>query len=143
MAGKDNISDLGKSTRFSSTNQPQRNGRKPSTYALIRKLFGTDAEAELSKEDYYKLIAYLLERPIDDLQKLAKDKSAPIWIVTIVRAILKDASKGLMFTVDSLFDRLFGKAIQQTNNKTETTVELKGGVPIREWVKDRLQQRND
>ena len=65
MAGKDNISDLGKSTRFSRTNQPKRNGRKPSTYALIKKLFGTDAEAELSKEDYYKLIAYLLERPIE------------------------------------------------------------------------------
>lgn len=143
MAGKDNISDLGKSTRFSSTNQPQRNGRKPSTYALIKKLFGTEANAELSKEDYYKLIAYLLERPIDDLQKLAKDKSAPIWIVTIIRAIIKDAGKGNMFTIDSLFDRLFGKATQSTNNKSETTVELKGGIPIRQWVMDRLQRKND
>ena len=109
----------GKGNRFSSTNQPANPGRKPSLYNHIKKLLGSEANAELSKEDYYKLMACLLERSLDDLKKLATDKNTPVWIVNIVTAILKDAKAGRMNTLDSLFDRLFGKASQPLTGKDD------------------------
>lgn len=61
--------DIGKyGNKFSSTNQPQNRGRKPSLYNHIKKLLGTEAKAELSKEDYFKLIQFLLEQPLDNLK---------------------------------------------------------------------------
>ena len=58
----------GKGNRFSSTNQPKNPGRKSSLYNHIKKLLGTEAKAELSKEDYFKLIQFLLEQPLDNLK---------------------------------------------------------------------------
>lgn len=119
MAGRKDIAKDGVETRFSSTNQPANPGRKPSLYNHIKKLLRSDVNAELSKEDYYKLMACLLERSLDDLKKLAYDKNTPVWIVNIVTAILKDAKAGRMNTLDLLFDRLFGKASQPLTGKDE------------------------
>lgn len=84
----------GKGNRFSSTNQPANRGRKPSLYNHIKKLLGTEAKAELSKEDYFKLIQFLLEQPLDNLKKLADSKNTPIWIVGVVRAVVKMPMQG-------------------------------------------------
>lgn len=132
----------GKGNRFSSTNQPANRGRKPSLYNHIKKLLGTEAKAELSKEDYFKLIQFLLEQPLDNIKKLADSKNTPIWIVGVVRAVVKDANIGRTNTLDSLFDRLFGKASQPLTGKNEGPIEFKGSIPVREWIKDRIR-KND
>ena len=134
--------DIGKyGNKFSSTNQPQNRGRKPSLYNHIKKLLGTEAKAELSIEDYFKLIQFLLEQPLDNLKKLADSKNTPIWIVGVGRAVVKDANAGRTNTLDSLFDRIFGKASQPLTGKDEGPIEFKGSIPIRDWVKDRLQKK--
>lgn len=122
MAGRKDICELGKRTRFSSTNPPKNPGRKPSLYNHIKKLLGTEAKAELSKEDYFKLIQFLLEQPLDNLKKLADSKNTPIWIVGVVRSVVKDANAGRTTTLDSLFDRLFGKASQPLTGKDGETL---------------------
>ena len=48
--------------RFTSENQPKKNGRKPSMYKQLKELTGKKVDYELSKEDYYKTIRFLLER---------------------------------------------------------------------------------
>lgn len=136
MPNPENIK--GKGNRFSSTNQPANPGRKPSLYNRIKKLIGTDANVELSKEDYYKLIGCLLERPISDLKKIADDSQTPIWIISIIRAVMKDAQEGRLNAIDALFDRLFGKASQPITGKNDGPIELKGSIPIHKWVEDRL-----
>lgn len=118
MPNPENI--RGKGNRFSSTNQPANPGRKPSLYNHIRQLIGAEAVAELSREDYYRLIGCLLERPLDELKTLATDKKTPVWVVNVVRAIVKDAQAGRMNTLDSLLDRLFGKASQPLTGKDQT-----------------------
>lgn len=132
---------IGKGNRFSSTNQPKNRGRKPSLYTHIRKLLAMNVDIELSKEDYYKIIAFLMERPFEDLKKIARNEKIPVWIITLVKAMANDINAGRMTTLDSLFDRLFGKAQQPVTNKNESTIEIKGSIPIQEWVKDRLQNR--
>ena len=39
--------------RFSSDNQPQNSGRKPSVYKYIKDITGKKVAPEMSKEDYY------------------------------------------------------------------------------------------
>lgn len=133
---------IGKGNRFSSTNQPKRNGRKPSLYNLIKNTIKVNnVEAELSKEDYFKLVAFLIERPLKELKEIASNDETPIWVVNVIRAIISDANSGQMRTLDSLFDRMFGKAVQPTTAKSE--VELKGSIPIKAWLEHQLEQQND
>lgn len=126
MPNPENI--IGKGRRFSNINQPKNPGRKPSLYNHIKKLLGTEAKAELSKEDYFKLIQFLLEQPLDNLKKLADSKNTPIWIVGVVRAVVKDANAGRTTTLDSLFDRLFGKASQPLTGKDGHPIEINTSV---------------
>ena len=44
--------------RFSSDNQPQNSGRKPSVYKYIKDITGKKVAPEMSKEDYYKAVSY-------------------------------------------------------------------------------------
>ena len=104
--------------RFSSDNQPKKNGRKPSLYKKLKKQTGIRVDHELSKEDYYNVIRFLMERTPNELNSLLKDtdghanKNTPIWILNIVSAINSDIRYGRTTTIDGIFDRLFGKATQ-------------------------------
>lgn len=131
----------GKGNRFSSTNQPPNRGRKPSAYKAVLALIGQEGRKTLSKEDYFKIIQHLMEQPVDELKKLAEDDRTPIWIVNTIRAILADAKAGRLITVNSLFDRIFGKAVQPTTTKGE--VELKGSIPIKAWLEHQMEQQDD
>lgn len=127
--------------RFTSTNQPENSGRKPSVYKYIKTLTGKKVAAEMSKEDYLKVIRFLMESTPADLKPLVegKDKkpnqNTPIWVLNIVSAINTDIRYGRTSTVEMLFDRVFGKAtqpiesdVQLTNNSVDlsalTTEEL-------------------
>ena len=48
--------------RFSSDNQPKKNGRKPSLYKQLKELTGKKVDYELSKEDYFKTIREIQRR---------------------------------------------------------------------------------
>jgi hypothetical protein len=69
---------------------------------------------------------------------MQQDDETPVWITNIARAIIKDSNEGRISTLDTLLDRLFGKATQPTQQ--DISVEMKGSIPIKEWVKDRLKK---
>lgn len=104
--------------RFTSDNQPKNSGRKPALYKKLKELTGKKVDYELSKEDYYKVIRYLMERTPGELKKIlenAKDDangSTPVWVLNVISAINSDIRYGRTTTIDSIFDRLFGKASQ-------------------------------
>lgn len=63
------------------------------------------------------MIRYLMERTPGELTKIlenAKDSngSTPVWVINIISAINSDIRYGRTMTIDSIFDRLFGKASQ-------------------------------
>lgn len=138
MSRNPNIVEDGKATRFSATNQPKNKGRKPSLYAELKKLAKFEGNIELNREDFRKITMLMLSKPISEIKALVSAEDTPTWVVSIGRAILKDAAGGRMSTLDSLLDRLFGKATQPTQQSV--AVEMKGSIPIREWVKDRLKK---
>jgi hypothetical protein len=134
-----NADKNGKATRFSATNQPKRNGRKSSLYTQLKEMAKLEGNIDLSREDFSKMTMLMLSKPLSELQTLAKSEDTPIWIVNIVRAIIKDASDGRISTLDSLLDRLFGKATQPMVQ--DVSVDMQGSIPVSEWVRDRLKKK--
>lgn len=104
--------------RFTSDNQPKNSGRKPALYKKLKELTGKKVDYELSREDYYKVIRYLMERTPGELKKILEDAkddangNTPVWVINIISAINSDIRYGRTTTIDSIFDRLFGKASQ-------------------------------
>lgn len=106
-----------KGNRFSSDNQPAKNGRKPSLYKQLKNLTGKKVDYELSKEDYFKTIRFLMERSKGELNKIMadankEDSTTPIWVCNIISAIFSDIRFGRTSTVEMIFDRIFGKSTQ-------------------------------
>ena len=66
----------------------------------------------MSKEDYYKVIRFLMESTPETLEGLVKNKDGtpnkktPVWVLNVVSAINADIRYGRTYTVDSLFDRV-------------------------------------
>ena len=103
--------------RFSSDNQPKKNGRKPSLYKQLKELTGKKVDYELSKEDYFKTIRFLMERSKGELNKIMADANkedsiTPIWVCNIFSAIFSDIRFGRTSTVEMIFDRIFGRSTQ-------------------------------
>lgn len=128
MPNPENV--IGRGNRFTSSNQPRHNGRKPSILKQLQLNYGI----ELSREDYRKIIGYLLERTTQELNALQSSPDTPTFIVCIIRALLYDTKKGRIQTLDALLDRLFGKPTNKSN------IELKGSIPIKAWIRDNIQK---
>lgn len=136
--------------RFSSENQPKKhNGRKPSIYKQIRNLTGKMVGYELEKEDYMSVIRFLMEQPAGVLQKLAfvevngktmPNPTTPVWVLSIISAINADMRYGRTSTIDSLFDRIFGKATQLIEGEIDANVTNK--VDLSALSTDELIQYN-
>lgn len=128
MVGNKNIGEYGKATRFSSENQPKRNGRKPRLYKQLKAMIGQSVGHELEKEDYFNIIRFIMERTPNELELLLKDasgqpnKDTPIWVLNIISAINTDIRFGRTSTIEMIFDRVFGKACQPIEGELSATV---------------------
>ena len=114
--------------RFSSDNQPQNSGRKPSVYN-------------------YKVIRFLMESTPETLEGLVKNKDGtpnkktPVWVLNVVSAINADIRYGRTYTVDSLFDRVFGKPTQQIESEVNAQV-TNNSMDLSALTTDELLQYN-
>lgn len=91
-------------------------------YKQLKALIGKSVGFELEQEDYYNIIRFLMEQDLETLDRFIKTKNAkgenvlnpkvPIWVINIVTAINSDVRYGRTNTVEMLFDRVFGKAVQ-------------------------------
>ena len=64
---------------------------------------------QLTKTDTANLLACLLTCNEAQLNALYKNKKIPVAIKTVIKRILDDANNGYMGTIESLWDRVFGK----------------------------------
>lgn len=99
-------------------------------YKRLKDLTGKKVDYELSREDYYKIIRYLMERTPGELKKIlenAKDEvkgTTPVWVINVISAINSDIRYGRTTTIDSIFDRLFGKAVQSIEAEISTKSKI-------------------
>ena len=111
--------EKGNKYRFTSTNQPKKNGRKPQIYTQIKDVYN------ISKEEYRRVIQHLMNCTKDEITALANAKDTPIWIVNLCTALVNDTKKGTTFLLTELTDRLYGKPKQVTENYNENVEKNK------------------
>ena len=95
--------------KFSSENQPEKNGRKPKLYNLAKEGYG------LGLPEFCEIVQWLMQMPKEELRKISEDRETPIWMVTVCRALYKGAGDGKMGTLNELAERLWGKAGQKVD----------------------------
>ena len=119
--GNPDIVDVGRGTRFTSDNQPSyRPGRPRNVFNHLRD------EYELSSDDISSLIKHSMSLSIEELERLSTDRTIPALQSAIANAVLNGINEGDLGSVNSLLDRLIGKAVQ----KSETSVNLSAAPSI-------------
>ncbi|GMO33856.1 MAG: hypothetical protein Ta2B_14310 [Termitinemataceae bacterium] len=102
---------IGKGNRFSSTNQPENRGRKPSKIKKLIKKY------DLPKSDVDAIIQNLLfDHTVGELSEIAQDddkKSAlPAFAAYLMVLLEKSTSKGDPRVLSYFLDRVYGKPVQ-------------------------------
>ena len=97
--------------KFSSTRQPKKNGRKKSN------LKGFIKQYSVSKSDVDSIFQNLIfNSSVDELKELVKPANKgkqPVIVVLLVGAFLEDIKNGTLHEVNTVLDRIYGKATQQ------------------------------
>lgn len=133
--------------RFTSENQPTKRGRKPSVYKYIQALSGKRVAPEMSKDDYFKVIRFIMESSPEQLEPLIKDadkkpnKKTPLWVLNVISAINSDIRYGRTSTVEMLFDRVFGRPTQAVESEVKAEV-TNNGVDLSGLSTEELLQYN-
>lgn len=109
--GNKNIANIGRETRFSSSNQPRKKGRKPS---ILKKLKAIG----LSHEDITGLLENIIMANKQEAQEMLKNPELPIMAVGYLSALIKEIQAGKSFTIEAIIDRLDGKASQKVQAET-------------------------
>ena len=113
--GNPNIKDAGK--KFSSEYQPEKNGRPKNVF---RHLVG---QYDISREDIEALLTELSSLSKTELQSVSNDPNTPAVRAIIASALLRDNKNGSTYSVEFLFDRLFGRAVQKTESVVSINTE--------------------
>ena len=96
--------------KFASDNQPENNGRKPS---LLKAYIQDNGVSIQDVRLVFKNIIF--EKTKEQLDDLLGDESQPMLIRAIVGAYLKDFESGRIDIINSILDRIYGKADQSVN----------------------------
>lgn len=108
---------------FTSERQPKKNGRKPAIYKQLAAMVGKQVNLTLSKDDFLKLQHWVLERNKAELQSIIKDPETPIFMSSMIAAVVGDMNNGSYATIERTYERLFGSAKQTI--ETTATIETK------------------
>lgn len=107
--GNKNIAEAGKSTRFSSTNQPENSGRKGKTVSEFLKEFGENKKIEFE----IKLFKDDLEKPYKVKKGKVESESTinEVLAITLINKAISGDGKAM----DTYLDRTEGKVSQNLN----------------------------
>ena len=112
MAGNNkNIVADGAATRFSSSNQPAKRGRLPSKLKKFVK------DNSVSKSDVDAIFSNLIfGSTLEELQEMIKPgnkEKLPVIVALLISAFIADIKNGTLHEVNTVLDRIYGKATQQ------------------------------
>lgn len=100
------------------TQQMQPTTRKDVTKLLTS--LGINLSVQLSKQDTANLLAVLLTCNEAQLDALYKNKKLPVAIKTVIKRIQDDSKLGNIETIESIWDRIFGKGAMQLDLPQQT-----------------------
>ena len=89
-----------------------KNGRPKLVVNALADMVQRDFNLKLTKGDKFQIIESLLEKSKEELQIVIDDNTSPVFMVSIAIAIIGDMQAKRINTVESIFDRVFGRAKQ-------------------------------
>lgn len=105
-AGFQKGNTLGK--KFSSENQPENNGRKPS---LLKSYI---VDNGISVQDVRLVLKNIvMENTEAELKAISADKTQPMIVRTVVKAYLHDFRNASVYNLNSFLDRIYGCATKE------------------------------
>lgn len=109
--GNPNLAAEGLPYRFSSTNQPARRGRLPSKLKKFVK------DNSVSKSDVDAIFSNIIfGSTLEELQDMVKPgnkEKLPVIVALLISAFIADIKNGTLHEVNTVLDRIYGKATQQ------------------------------
>ena len=88
------------------------NGAPVKTVNKLADMVQRDFNLKLTKGDKFQIIESLLEKSKEELQIVIDDSTSPVFMVSIAIAIIGDMQAKRINTVESIFDRVFGRPTQ-------------------------------
>jgi hypothetical protein len=85
--GNPSLQMVGVNTRFEKGKSGNSNGRPPSFLRELEDKLGISFKAQLTLNDKQEIADWLLEQPLEVTEKLAKNKSTPIFIINLIAAL--------------------------------------------------------
>lgn len=109
--GNPNLAAEGAPYRFTSTNQPARRGRLPSKLKKFVK------DNSVSKTDVDAIFSNIIfGSTLEELQEMVKPgnkEKLPVIVALLISAFIQDIKNGTLHEVNTVLDRIYGKATQQ------------------------------
>lgn len=112
MPNPENIK--GKGNRFSSTNQPLRNGRKPDILKKLKK-YGC------SESDIKRLLENIVFLDRQGAEAMLSDSGLPIIALSYLKGLIKEMNSGKVDVIEKVLDRIYGKAAQRQEVEAAVT----------------------
>ena len=134
-----NLSEIGFATRFSSTNQPQNRGRIPS------KLKGFVKDNRVSKADVDAIFSNLIFgstlEEFQDMVKPGNKEKLPVIVALCISAFIADIKKGTLSEVNTVLDRIYGKAaqsVEMSERKSDIPEDVEARAELAEKLKKEI-----
>lgn len=110
MIGKDQNSDIGKETQFSSTNQPDNSGRKKKIYTILKEkgYSGDDIKTAFGEMAWYTL---------GELQEVHKDDAKPVIMRIVANQLFLALKKGDWTKIKEILEHVIGKPTTNLNHQ--------------------------
>lgn len=109
--GNPNLAAEGAPYRFTSTNQPAKRGRLPSKLKKFVK------DNRVSKSDVDAIFSNIIfGSTLEELQEMVKPgnkEKLPVIVALLISAFIADIKNGTLHEVNTVLDRIYGKATQQ------------------------------
>lgn len=106
--GNPNLAAEGAPYRFTSTNQPAKRGRLPSKLKKFVK------DNSVSKTDVDAIFSNIIfGSTLEELQEMVKPgnkEKLPVIVALLISAFIQDIKNGTLHEVNTVLDRIYGKA---------------------------------
>ena len=99
-------------------------GRPKKIIKQLAELVKKDFTLDLAMEDKFQIIEWCLEKTQAEIELIINDKDSPVFVVCIASSIKSDIEKNKASTIESIFDRIYGRPKQALEHTGKDGAEL-------------------
>jgi len=104
------------STQFKKGEVNNPKGGPKSWFTIFCEKMNVDSEVKYPKSDVLKILEWIIQLNLDDLDKVRDNPECPAIIISFIDGMKADRQEGKTITVNSVLDRILGKATQKTEH---------------------------